>query len=104
MAKQYFFLRLIPPRPTFPYDMTDQEAEQMRQHAAYTKKNFDAGKVLVYGPVLAKTNAFGMAIVEVDDESEGHRMMEEDPTVRSGLNRYELTPMRVGAARGLSGG
>ncbi len=33
--------------------------------------------------------------------TEARAIMEADPTVLAGLNRYEITPMHVGAARGL---
>jgi uncharacterized protein len=101
MKKQHFFLRLIPPRPTFPHDMTDTERALMREHAAYTKEHFDAGRVLIYGPVLASLNAFGMGVLEVADEAEARAMLDADPSVRGGLNRYELLPMHVAAARAL---
>lgn len=100
MAK-HFFLKLVPPRATFPYDITDAEKALMGQHAAYMKGEFEAGRVLVYGPVLAPTNAFGLAVLEVEDEAEARRMLDADPTVLAGLNRYEIFPMMVAAARGL---
>jgi uncharacterized protein YciI len=101
MAKQHFFLRLIPPRPTFPHDMTDAERTLMREHAAYTKGHFDDGRVLIYGPVLAPTHSFGMAVIQVNDEAEARAMMEADPSVVGGLNTYELLPIHVAAARAL---
>ena len=101
MAKQHFFLRLIPPRATFPGDMTENERALMLQHVSYFQRQFSEGRVLIYGPVLAQTNAFGMGVVEVEDEAELRSMMDADPSVAGGLNRYEVTPMKVGAARGL---
>jgi uncharacterized protein len=101
MAKQHFFLRLVPPRPSFPHDITDAERELMREHAAYTKQNFDAGRILIYGPVIAASDSFGIAVVEVADEAEARSMLDADPSVVGGLNRYELTPMRVAASRAL---
>ncbi len=53
MTKQHFFMRLIPPRPSFPGDMTEEEGRLMQEHATYTRAHFDAGRVLIYGPVLA---------------------------------------------------
>jgi uncharacterized protein YciI len=101
MAKQHYFLRLIPPRPTFPHDMTDQERSLMQQHVVYMQAAFDQGKLLIYGPVMAPGDPFGMAVLEVDDEPEARRFMDDDPTVHGGLNRYALHPMRVAAARHL---
>ena len=52
MEKRYFFLKLVPRRPTFAQDMTAAERAIMMQHVAYWKKFLDEGKVLVYGPVM----------------------------------------------------
>ncbi len=101
MNKQHYFCKLIPPRPTFVQDMTDQEKLLMKQHADYTKEHFDAGKILIYGPVMATGGAFGMAVFEVADEGEVRKIFENDPTVRAGLNKFEIYPMMVGAARAL---
>jgi len=58
------------------------------------------GKVLLYGPVMAPAGAFGMAVFAVADEAEVREVLENDPTVRAGLNTFEVYPMRVGAAQG----
>lgn len=100
MANQHFFLKLIPPRPTFVLDMTDAERRAMGEHAAYMKSLFDAGKVLIYGPVMS-TQPFGMGVFEVADEAEVRRIMDKDPTVVAGINTYEVSAMRIGAARAL---
>jgi len=98
MSKLHFFL-LIPPRPTFPMDMTDQERALMLAHVKYTHEQFAAGKVLIFGPVMAPTGAFGMAVFEVADEAELRAIMENDPTVKGGLNTFEMFPMRIGASQ-----
>ncbi len=61
MAKQYFYVRLIPPRPTFASDMSAEERALMQQHVGYFRGLFDQGKVLIFGPVLDPTDNFGMA-------------------------------------------
>jgi hypothetical protein len=99
MTKQHYYLELIPPRPTFAQDMTDDERQLMQEHARYMREQFDAGKVIIYGPVMASKGAFGMAVLEVVDETEARQIFESDPSVKAGLNRFELYAMRVGAAR-----
>lgn len=71
----------------------------MMEHVTYTHEKFAAGKVLIFGPVMAREGAFGMAVFEVADEAELRGIMEGDPTVRAGLNTFELHPMRIGAAQ-----
>jgi uncharacterized protein YciI len=100
MAKQYYFFKLIPPRPTFPYDITEAEKRLMDEHSRYFEEQFAAGLLLLYGPVLAPGGAFGLAVLEVDGEAEARRFGEQDPSVTGGLNRFEFYPMRVSDARG----
>ncbi|HXY50910.1 MAG TPA: YciI family protein [Terriglobales bacterium] len=99
MDKRHFYFKLIPPRPTFPYDITEDEKALMDKHGAYFQQEFDAGKLLLYGPVMAPQGAFGLGILEVVDEAEARRFGENDPSVHAGLNRFELYPMQVAACR-----
>ncbi len=99
IGKQHYFFKLIPPRPTFPGDITDAERRLMDEHSRYFQEHFAAGRLLLYGPVLAPRGAFGLAVLEVDNEAEAQRFGEGDPSVKAGLNRFEFFPMRVSAAR-----
>lgn len=99
MPKQHYYFKLIPPRPTFPQDMSAEEKALMEQHSAYFRENFESGKVLLYGPVLGPGGAFGLGILEVADEAEAWRIAEGDPSIRAGLNRFEICPMIVAASR-----
>jgi len=100
MAKQYFFFKLVPPRATFPYDITEAEKRLMDQHSRYFEEQFAAGSLLLYGPVLAPGGAFGLAVLEAEGEADVRRFGEADPSVKGGLNRFEFYPMRVTGARG----
>lgn len=102
MSKQHFFLKLIPPRPTFAQDMTAEERAVMQQHVQYVGEAFKQGSVLIYGPVLDPEGAYGMAVLEMADAAEVQKFMAEDPSIKSGLNTFEYYPMRVGQARGAS--
>jgi uncharacterized protein YciI len=102
MSKQFYFGKLLPPRPTFPVDMTDSERQLMSEHARYARSQFDAGRLLIYGPVTANDGSFGMAVLEVNDETEARTFFENDPTVLAGLNTFEFFPMHVAAARSLA--
>lgn len=44
---------------------------------------------------MAPAGAFGLAILEVADESETRRFGESDPSVRGGLDSWEFYPMQV---------
>jgi uncharacterized protein YciI len=102
MEKQYFFFKLIPPRPSFAQDANAEERAIMKQHSDYCGEHFRAGRVLLYGPVLAQEGAFGIGILEVENEAQARGFGENDPSVLAGLNRFEIAPMRVSAARAKS--
>jgi uncharacterized protein len=89
----HFFIKLIPPRPTFPRDMSADERMLMQSHAIYLKKLQDQGVVLVYGPVQDANGAWGLAILECETEEQARGYMDNDPTVKAHLNRYEIAPM-----------
>jgi uncharacterized protein YciI len=99
MDKQHFFFRLIPPRTTFPGDASAEELALMKKHADYFAGLFAAEKVLLYGPVRSAAGAFGVAILEVENEAQAREIAQNDPSVLGGLNRFEVAPMRVSAAR-----
>src|SRR5580658_1118218 len=91
-AKMQFFLKLIPPRTTFAMDMTPEEGAVMQKHAAYWAEVFKTGKVLIIGPVLDPKGAWGMAVLETDSLADAQQMADNDPSVKSGLNKAELAP------------
>jgi uncharacterized protein YciI len=81
--------------------MSDSERALMLEHVSYMQQLFAQGRVVIYGPVLAKDDSFGMGVLEVADEADARQIMDADPTIVAGLNRYQIAPMRVGAARGV---
>ena len=78
----------------FAQDMSDGEKVLMNEHGRCFQEQFTAGRVLLSGPVMATDGTFGLAILEVDDEAEARQFGENDPSVRAGLNRFEVYPMR----------
>ena len=71
----------------------------MDEHGVYFEQQFEAGKLLLYGPVMAPHGTFGVGILEVADPDEARQFGEQDPSVRAGMNRFEFYPMRVSNAR-----
>ena len=73
----YFFFKLVPPRSSFPQDMTEAERELMERHAAYWRSLLDKGLVLVFGPVLDPKGPYGAGIASLaDDENPLQRMIQ----------------------------
>lgn len=95
MGKQNYFFKLISPRATFPSDITPDEAVLMQRHAVYWNEHFAAGRILAYGPVSDSGGAFGLGILEVENEAEAREFGNNDPSVLGGLNRFEIHPMHL---------
>jgi uncharacterized protein YciI len=94
-----FVFRLIPPRRTFAFDMSDDEREIMTRHAAHWQPLIDAGRMVFFGPVLDDAGSWGLGIVEAEDEEEIRAFAARDPVVTTGIGRVELGRMLGGFAR-----
>jgi uncharacterized protein YciI len=77
----YFLNKLIPPRPTFPQDMTEVEGKVMQEHVAYWQDLANRKIAIIFGPVLDPSGAYGIAIIETDDESSVENIMQKAPFV-----------------------
>ncbi len=94
-----FVFRLVAPRPTFALDMTDDERAIMARHAAYWQPLVEAGRMVVFGPVLDGTGSWGLGVVEADDEDELRAFAAGDPAVTTGTARVEVGRMLAGFVR-----
>jgi uncharacterized protein YciI len=93
--------KLLPPRPTFPGDMTPEEGRLMQEHGAYWQGLADRGTAIVVGPVFDPASAWGMAVVDVADAGAASALTAEDPIVRAGAGfRYEIYPVPQAILRG----
>ena len=91
MQKQYFFLKLIPPRASFTRDMTDAERAVMHAHIAYWAPHVEAGTMIVMGPVADPKGGWGLGVIGVESEEQLSQLIKNDPA--NGLNHYEVYPM-----------
>ena len=90
----YFHLKLVSPRPTFPFDITEAEGAAMAEHAVYWQKLAADGHAIAVGPVFDPKGPFGLAIVETENEAEAEALGAADPVVKAGFGfRYQVTPM-----------
>jgi uncharacterized protein YndB with AHSA1/START domain len=93
-GKRHYLCRLIPPRSSFPVDMSEAEARMMREHVAYWTALAERGVALAFGPVADPKGAWGVGILAVADEAELERLRAGDPAIRAGIGfRYEASPM-----------
>ena|SRR5689334_4933038 len=93
-----FFCKLVPPRPSFAQDLSEAERKLMQEHAAYWREWMEKGHVVAFGVVADPAGAFGMGIVEVDDDAVVERLTANDPTILSGRGfRFDVFLMPRGA-------
>ena len=91
---RYYAFKLFPPRPSFPADITGQEAEIMAEHVAYWTELLNAGIAVAFGAVADPTEAWGLAVVEAGPDTDINGLREHDPVIRRGLGaRLEIYPM-----------
>jgi hypothetical protein len=93
-----FFCKLVPPRSTFMQDITPAEAAVMGQHALYWKTLIDKGaRVFALGLVADPVGAFGIGIVEVENEAAARALTDTDPAIEANIGmRYRIHPMPRG--------
>jgi uncharacterized protein YciI len=91
-----FFGKLLPPRATFPADMTPDEARLMQAHAAYWRELMKRGLVVVFGPVADPQGAYGILVLQLPDDVQPAALTEDDPVMKAGAGfRFEVHPMRA---------
>ncbi len=99
-AERYFVFRLLPPRPTFAQDMTEEERALMQQHVAYWSGHLRDGRVVVFGPVADPAGAWGLAVVRASSDAAAADLQREDPVMRAARGfRYETLPMATAVVR-----
>jgi uncharacterized protein YciI len=92
-----FFCKLLPPRPTFPSDMSPDEAKLMSDHAVYWKAWMAKGNVVAFGPVSEGHGGYGIGIVQFEDDNEVHSFADDDPTIKANVGfLIEISPMPRG--------
>jgi hypothetical protein len=90
----HFLYKLIPPRPTFPGDMTEDEGAIMQEHFGYWGSLIKAQQAVAYGPVMDPKGSYGIAVIEVEDEAAATGIAENDPAIVSNAGfAFELHPM-----------
>jgi uncharacterized protein YciI len=94
-ARKTWFVRLIPPRPTFAQDITPDEMKVMKEHFVYWKNLFDKGVCLFGGPVFDPKGSYGVLAIVADTEDEAKAIASADPSVKAGINKIEVAPMHI---------
>ncbi len=94
-----YVFRLQVSRPSFALDMSDEEREIMGRHAAHWQPHVEAGRMVVFGPVLDSTGSWGLGVIEADDEDELRAFVAADPAVTTGTATIEVGTVLGGFVR-----
>jgi uncharacterized protein YciI len=89
----HYVYRLIPPRPTFHQDMSDEERAIMSRHADYWARLVEQGDVVVYGPVVDSNGSWGLAVIRCDSLEDARALALADPAVSSGMASFDIGTM-----------
>jgi uncharacterized protein YndB with AHSA1/START domain len=90
----YYMCKLLPPRPSFPVDMSEAEARVMQEHVVYWTGLLQKGVAVLFGPVLDPKGAWGAGVVGVGSDDELRALQAGDPAIRASIGfGYEAHPM-----------
>ena len=99
--QRFFFCRLNGPRPTFQVDMTEEERDVMRRHAAYWEKLLSQGVAVVFGPVADPKGGWGAGVLRAASERALEELCAADPAILSKRGfSYDVLPMPTAVYRG----
>ena len=91
---KYFLFKLVPPRPTFPADMTRAEAKLMQEHSEYWRNLMRKGLVVAFGPVSDPKGTYGIAVMQLEDDGDANAIGANDPTIKANVGfKFELHSM-----------
>jgi uncharacterized protein YciI len=65
----------------------------MGEHALYWTNLFDQGSVVLFGLVMEQASAWGLAVVEAENEDAVRAIAADDPAVKTGLCTFEIGVM-----------
>ena len=93
----YFLAKLIPPRPTFPLDMSEQERAAMRAHGDYWLPHLNAGLVIAMGPVADPRAPYDVMIANAPSLKMLQDWQAKDPlsALRFVFENYPMPSIRV---------
>jgi uncharacterized protein len=81
----------------FMANATDEERAVFEEHGAWLEAQYAEGRVVFAGRCY--DGPFGLVILEAASEGEARRLMEQDPSVREGVQTAELFPFKTFIAR-----
>lgn len=98
--RTFFFIRLVPPRPSFAMDLSDDERRMMGEHSGYWRQLLADGVAIAFGPVADPNGPWGLGLVEAESAEAVKALEANDPAIRANAGfRYEVLPLLQGVVR-----
>ena len=95
MDTEYYYVIIKPKRGDFITNTREEDNQIMSDHFTYLKKLLEDDKLLLAGPTLIETDPFGLIIVKTESEKEARDLVENDPSVKSGIQKImDFRPFR----------
>jgi uncharacterized protein len=76
---------------------TQNERVVLEQHGEWLEARYADGRVRFAGRCF--DGPFGLVVVDAKNEEEARRLMEQDPSIRNGVQSAELYPFKTFLAR-----
>jgi len=101
MTKNNHYYAIIKPyRQDFLTNPKENENKTMEDHFFYLKSLLDQKKLYLAGPTLITEDPFGLIILEAKTMEEARELLENDPSVKSGVQQIaDLRPIRLSLTR-----
>jgi uncharacterized protein YciI len=94
--KNHFYAVIKPYRQDFLTNPKEDEAKIMIDHFNYLKSLLKQKKLFLAGPTLILEDPFGLIIFETETKEEVKKLLENDPSVRAGIQKIaDLRPIRI---------
>ncbi|TYS15395.1 hypothetical protein FZC78_15440 [Rossellomorea vietnamensis] len=82
------FLVLLTPSTNWRKEVHFHNQPFMPEHAVYVQEQYNKGNIILAGPFEDLTG--GAIVIDVENEDDLLKFIENDPTVKNGIFKYEL--------------
>ncbi len=84
-----FFATAKPYKEDFMTNFTEKDEKLMSEHFQYLQKLQKEGKLYLAGPIIDEGSPFGIYIFKADSLNEARNIMENDPSIKGGVQTIE---------------
>jgi uncharacterized protein YciI len=85
----HYYAIIKPYRQDFITNPKENEDKIMELHFKYLKSLLKQKKLFLAGPILIPEDPFGIIILETETKEEAKNLLENDPSVKAGIQKIE---------------